>query len=209
MTYTELVEAALSYADRSDIEVTNAIDTFIVLAEAKMNRLLKTRKQSARIYTPTVEGQEFYSFPPDYSGMRDIQVNSELTFDQSHSSTPMSYMTPEQFNVKRNDPNGVNLYYTIIANQLQIYPKQEAGKTIEMVYYQKVPPLSESAASNWMSEDNPDAYLAGVVAEIELFVKNYEVASSWNGRMISAIDEIDNADELERWSGSQLIVRLG
>lgn len=208
MTYSELVEAAKAYADRSDIEVTTSINIFILLAEAKMNRLLKTRKQSARIYTPTVKDQEFYSFPPDYAGMRSIQLNSELTYNQSHNSMPMSYMAPEQFAVQRNNPYAGKLYYTIIANQIQVFPKHDAGKTIEIVYYQKVPPLSLAAATNWMSIDHPDAYVAGVVAEIELFVKNYEVASGWNSRMISAIDEIDSSDQVEQYSGSQLVMRI-
>lgn len=203
MIYSELLDIAVAYADRQDLEVNANMDVFIVLAEAKMNRLLKTRKQSARITTPTVTGQEYYSFPPDYAGLRDIQLSSG-----EDKSTPVSYMVPEQFNTQRNCPFGGKMYYTIIANQIQIFPKIDSGSEIELVYYQKVPPLNSTDDNNWMSLDNPDVYVAGVVAEIELFVKNYEVASSWSSRMASAINEIDNSDEIERWSGSQLITRL-
>lgn len=208
MTYLEIVAAALAYADRQDIEVADSIDTFILLAEAKMNRLLKTRKQSARIYTPTVINQEYYSFPPDYAGLRDIQLNSAISSEE-HSSAPMSYLNPEQFNLQRNKPYGGKLYYSVIADQIQIFPKQDAGKSLEIVYYQKVPALNEFEDFNWMSLDNPDVYVAGVVAEIESFVKNYEVAKLWNARMVQAINEIDNSDEIERWSGSQLVTRIG
>ena len=53
MNYTELVATSIAYADRYDLEVTDNVDTFIILVEARVNRLLKTRKQSARTYTAT------------------------------------------------------------------------------------------------------------------------------------------------------------
>lgn len=208
MNYQELADAARTYADRNDFEVIDNIDTFIIMAEARMNRVLKTRKQSNRAYTPTVEGQEYYSLPPDYAGIRDIQINSDLP-DVDHKTVPCHYLNPELFNIKANEPYGGKTYYTIIADQFQIYPKQSAGKTIEIVYYQKVPPLTATNFLNWMSQDHPDIYLSGIITEIELFVKNYETANLWDARMNRAIEELDNADIKERWSGSQLVTRVG
>ena len=80
MNYTDLVGAARAYADREDADVGNNMDIFIIMAEARMNRLLKTREQSTRAYVATVDDQEYYSLPPDYAGMRDIQLNSDLHY---------------------------------------------------------------------------------------------------------------------------------
>lgn len=206
MTYEELVAASRAYADRNDLEVVNNVNIFIVMAEARMNRVLKTRKQSARAYTPTVTNQEYYSLPPDYAGMRDIQLNS-TTPSISHTSCAFSYLAPEIFNERRNNPEAGKLYYCIIANQIQIFPVQDAGSTIEMIYFQKVQPLTEEANTNWMSIDHPDIYLSGIVAEIELFAKNYETSKLWDARMTRAIEELDSSDIKERWSGSQLTMR--
>lgn len=209
MTYEELIAAAKSYADRNDIEVADNVDIFIKMAEARMNRVLKTRKQSARVYTPTVTGQEYYSFPPDYAGMRDLQLNCGSP-GSDVKSIPFSYINPELLNSKRGQ-NSSELYYTVISNQLQIFPVQAAGSTLEICYYQKVQPLTseEGETTNWMSLDNPDIYLSGIVAEIELFAKNYEVAQLWDTRMTRAIEELESTNEKEVWSGSQLITRLG
>lgn len=210
MTYEELVLASKAYADRQDLEVDQNIDLFIVMTEAKINRLLKTREQTSRSISPTVEDQEYYGLPPDYAGMRDIQLDSEIpAAGVSHSTTPMTYLMPEQFNIQRNKPYGGTLYYCVIADQIQIYPCQAAGKAIEMVYYQKVPNLNEQAPDNWLSRSYPDIYLAGMISEIELFAKHYDAGQMWAERMGVSIAELDNSDIIERWSGSPLQIKVG
>lgn len=206
MNYEEVVNAAKAYADRNDIEVSNSVDTFILMAEARMNRVLKTREQSARIYTPTVTDQEYYGLPSDFRGMRDIQLNTESS--EGSLKAPMNYLSPMSFNIEQNRPYNGSLYYTIIANQFQIHPKQDVGNSIEIVYYQKVPNLNNLNIENWMSIDSPDIYLAGIVAEIEKFVKNYEVASAWDASMTRSISELKESDSAERWSGAPLTIRL-
>lgn len=206
MNYNEIVEATKAYTDRFDTEVSNNIDTFIRVAESKINRLLKTREQTKRAYILTVTDQEYYVLPPDYRGLRDIQLNTDLP-QNPHQTLPMTYINPEQMNVRRNQIYGGKLYYTIISNQIHIYPCQESGKSFEIVYYQKVPALTVTNANNWLSDEYPDIYIAGINSEIEYFVKNYAVAKEWAGRMALAIDELDFSDEEERWSGAPLQMR--
>jgi len=206
MKYQQIVDLAIAFADRQDIEVTANIDNFILLTEARINRLLKTRKQTARIYAPTRTGQEYYCLPGDYSGMRDIQLNSKIP-SQEHKITQFNYMSPEQMNVQKGKPTGDMLYYTVIADQLEIHPTQDAGKSIEMIYYQKVPPLSKVIEENWVSKNHPDMYTAGITGEIEKFAKNYESATMWFGELSSFVSELDYADDLERWAGQALVMR--
>jgi hypothetical protein len=208
MNYSELVAVSIAYADRYDLEVEQNMDNYIIMVEARINRLLKTRKQSARVYTATIADQDYYSLPPDYAGMRDVQLNSDSPLT-SHSVSPVSYLSPEIFNRRQNEPYGGCVYYTVLADQIQIFPKPtEDGQTIEMVYYQKLPPLTALNTTNWLSEDYPDIYLAGITAEIELFAKNYETADGWFERMKISVNELDNTDIVERWSGTALVTRI-
>lgn len=209
MNYSELVAATIAYADRYDAEVSDNMDTFILLTEARINRLLKTREQSTRAYTPTVADEEFYSLPPDWAGMRDIQLTNPDPKTVGNSVQSFNLLDPKMFDVKRGKPYDGMLYYTVIAKQIQIYPIQDIGCTIEMVYYQKVPPLSVSATSNWVSEDHPDIYLAGMTAEVSLFAKDYDTAQTWYNRLGTAVDELENVDLEERWSGDAPQIRLG
>lgn len=208
MNYDEIVLSGKAYADRHDIEVDENFDTFIIFAEARMNRVLKTREQTARVFTPAVENASYYPLPPDYRGMRDVQVNSALP-NQDHSVQVMDYISPYEFNIQSGKVYGGRAYYTIIDNQIQIYPCQAIGSSIEMIYYQKIPHLSEGDPNNWMSDEHPDIYLSGVMAEIELFVKNHDIATLWINRMLGGIEELDASDTTERWSGAPLRMRVG
>lgn len=208
MNYTELVDAAKAYADRQDIEVNQNIDLFISMVESKVNRILKTREQCERWYTAIVPGVEYYSPPLDYAGMRDCQINIGSPAGD-HKSYTVTYLNPEQFNIIRNQPSMGKMFYSFIANQIQIFPATLEGATLEITYYQKVPPISSTGnQTNWLLESHPDIYLSGLISEIEAFAKNYDVSALWQKRMSLAAAELDSSDEVERWSGNQLTMRV-
>lgn len=209
MTYNELVAAAKAYADRLDAEVNLSMPAFVLMAEARINRVLKVGEQTKRIYTNTVDNQEYYTLPSEYNGMRVIQFNT-IGVDDSQSTTfNLEYATPEQILSYQAANLGLGNYYTIVNNQIQVYPALPGNGTIEIVFYRKVPPLTASNQNNWMADDNPDIYLSGVCAEIELFVKNYEASKLWDDRMTRGIQEIKSNDVDKRWSGSTLVMRIG
>lgn len=209
MNYRELIAAAQLYADRNNIEISGSIDIFITMAEARMNRVLKTREQSARWYTPVVPFLEYYSMPLDYRGMRNLKLLVGIPSNNDNETVKMNYVPPESMDsVARTGAKG-EVYFTIEANQLRIYPAQEVGCTLEMLYYQKVPNLTLENDTNWMSEEHPDIYLAGMVSEIEIFTKNYEVGKAWDDKMSRCIAELEESDVTEMTSGPQMIVKLG
>lgn len=209
MNYADLMDLSRAYTDRYDNEVENNLDNFIVLVEAQVNRLLKTREQSCRAYVNTVADKEYYSLPPDWAGMRDIRISDPSPTSGSFKTTHLSLLDPVLFDEKRNGPDDGGCYYCVISNQIQIYPVQDAGLTIEMVYFQRVPSLNSTNTTNWISDDHPDIYVAGMSAEISLFAKDYPAATGWSDRMAAAVDQLDNVDWVERWSGDPLQVRAG
>ena len=210
MDYNQIVLAAKAYADRNDIEVNANIDNFILLAEAKINRVLKTAGQSKRVYTASLDYREFYTLPDEYNGMRTIHFNSGAVDSENSDTIQMFYITPEQVvDMQQRAEYGDKLYFTIINNQVQVVPCLPSGGTIEMVFYRKVPNLSATNTENWASIDHPDIYISAITAEIELFAKNYDAATLWNSRLLSCIDEIDNNDVDNRWAGNTMTIKVG
>ena len=210
MIYSRLIDAARAYCDRVDVEVNQNVKVFVLMAEARINRTLKVTEQTHRVYTRTMEGKEFYSLPEDFNGMRVVHFNTGDVDAQGSGTIQLHYVTPEQMiEMQESAYSETQTYYTILNNQLQLHKPLPNGGTIEMVMYRKVPPLSESNPSNWMSTDNPDIYLAGISAEIEMFVKNYDAAKLWDDRMTRAIEELKNNDSLNRWSGNTMVMRVG
>ena len=190
MTYDEIVALAKAYADRSsDAEIIDNIDFFIIMAEVKINRLLKTSEASTRATVLTLEDKEYYSLPTDYNGLRDV----ELQLDTKRATC--SYVSPEQMNIINNtiDPSGY--YYTIIAGNLHILPIQEASTILEIVYYAKLDNLTTSSSGyNWLSADYPDIYLAAIMVEISSFIKNGEAAMLWAQRVDKAVIALSNSE---------------
>lgn len=208
MDYLGLKDLATRFADRQDEEIAVLYPQYLAMAEARINRVLKTREQSTRAYTPTVKDTRYYSLPPDYRGMRDVQMTHQTPQDPRLTTRPMFYISPQKYNEIENSHVDGKLYYTVIANQIQILPAVDAGFTIEMVYYQKVPPLTETEPTNWMSADHPDIYIAALTGEISMFVKDYDAADKWFSRLNVAINELEVSDIKERWTGGDLTTRI-
>lgn len=198
MNYTEIKSLALGYADRTDTEVIDAMDGFIKVVESRINRALDVRKMAINATITRVEGAELYDLPSDFVGLRDIEISS------SEKRTTAHYLNPEQMNEQSNNPDG-GTYYTIIANQFQILPKSDSDN-LDIVYYQRVPNLNETDSTNWLSEDNPDTYVFGLLVEINSFIKDAEGAALWDNRFKSSVDEI-KSDDSSRWSGTPLQIR--
>ena len=216
MNHAEITSLALSYADRSDSEVTSRINDFILIVEARVNRFLKVRQMSVRTTIITALNQEYYGLPNDFAGIRDIEVSDPST---GLNRITLLYLNPEQMNNKvRNSqmdnefatgtPQETQIYYTIIANQLQIYPTQDS-KTLELVYFQHLPVLANTTPNNWLADLAPDAYVFGILTEISAFVKDAEAAQLWNTRFMGVLDGLAVNDQDERWSGTPLQIRLG
>jgi hypothetical protein len=203
MNYSDIVVAALAYSDRQDSEVSNNMGHFIRVVETRVNRKLKVQSMTVRSATPTVAGQEYYGLPEDFAGIRDIELREEML---SQARDTLQFLTPEQMNQYSNN-TGSKVYYTIIANQLQIMPAQESNKVLEIIYYRKVPNLNSTDTENWLSTQNPDVYIFGILVEISAFTKDSEAAVLWEARFSVALDEIALDDAITRWSGPPLTVR--
>jgi len=208
MTYDEITSVALSYSDReSDAELPSKLDSFLRIVESRVDRVLKTQKMTIRTLLNTVQGQEYYGLPADFAGLRDIEIRGQDNIGgAARERVTLEYLTPEQMNSATGFSAGTgNIYYTIIANQLQISPTQD-NMVLELVYYRKLPNLTANDNTNWLSDDNPDTYVFGLMVEISAFVKNPDATSLWNSRFKESLGEIDLDDSKARWSGSMLTV---
>ena len=209
MNYTEIVDLAKSYSDRNDdIELTANMDNFIKIVESRVNRRLMVQKMAVRTLLTMVDGQQYYGLPSDFAGLRDIEIRNENldTGQESTFRTTLHYLIPEHMN-QANKYNAGFCYYTIVANQLQVSEPQD-GKILELIYYRKLPNLSDANPTNWMSVDNPDVYVFGLLTEISSFIKNIDATQLWDSRFNNALEEISTFDDTSRWSGTPLQVRL-
>ena len=203
MNYTEIINLALSYADRTDSDITNRMGDFISIVEARINRAIRVNQMATRSLIITVKGQEQFGLPKGFAGIRDIEVREK---DATKGLTAQ-YLNPEQMNGAKKVDFGGNIYYTIMANQIQLFPPQD-DKVLEIVYYKRLETIDEFNQTNWLSDRYPDCYIFGLIVEIESFVKNPTGAEMGNQRFESALAEISHEDQIDRWSGTPLTIKV-
>lgn len=206
MIYSEIQTAAYTYADRTDQETIDRYDDFLRIVEARINRVITTLKMSARTTLAMDEAITYYGMPLDFLGFRDLRVEG-TSVNGENATVTCQYRTPAQINELRNTTQiSGEVYYSVISDQLHVYPPQDDTHTLEMVYYQKIPPLTSTEDTNWISEEHPDTYIFGLLVEINAFNKDIEATGLWETRFKEAVGDISVKDIDTRWGNSDLLV---
>jgi len=198
-TFAQLKTAAANWLDRSDL--TDRIPEFITLAEARFNRILRIRDmETVSTAISTSAGTREYSLPTGFVQMKEFHLSTDPL-------TPLSYITPEMMTrLWAGSGQGKPEVFTIIADNVRLGPSPDAVYTTSMLYYKTFTALSDSATTNDMLTNNPDVYLYGTLLEAEPFIMNDERVQLWGMAFKQAIDDIQNQDNKDRHSGSELRV---
>lgn len=210
MDYSEIVEASLSFADRTDTETVAKIPVFIKMVESKINRVLRIQEVEVSTVIEMFDGGSTSggALPADFSEIREAAIY-DLGAD---AYVPMQYVTPKVFADLLKNPNlpvgrqyASQAVYTIRSNVLSTSAAFATGLTAVIQYYKRVVPLTEAEPDNEISALYPDAYIAGIVFEISSFVKNPDAAAAWNDQFNSILGELTSQNWLKKWPASSLV----
>ena len=198
-TFAQLKTATANWLDRSDL--TDRIPEFIALAEARFNRVLRIRDmETVSTAISTVAGTREYDLPTRFVQMKEFHLTTDPI-------TPLAYITPEMMSrMQAGSSKSKPQVFTIIADKVRLGPNPDAVYTTSMLYYQAFAALSDSATTNDMLTNNPDVYLYGTLLEAEPFIMNDERVPLWLAAFEKAVSDIQNQDNKDRHSGSQLRV---
>ena len=198
-TFAELKTATANWLDRSDL--TDRIPEFIALAEARFNRILRIRDmETVSTAISTAAGTREYSLPTGFVQMKEFHLTTDPL-------TPLAYITPEMMTrIWAGSGQGKPEVFTIIADNVRLGPNPDAVYTTSMLYYKTFTALSDNATTNDMLTNNPDVYLYGTLLEAEPFIMNDQRVQLWGMAFEKAIGDIQNQDNKDRHSGSQLRV---
>ena len=198
-TFAELKTATANWLDRSDL--TDRIPEFIALAEARFNRVLRIRDmETVSTAISTVAGTREYSLPTGFVQMKEFHLTTDPI-------TPLAYITPEMMSrMWAGSSKAKPQVFTIIADNVRLGPNPDAVYTTSMLYYKTFTALSASNTTSDMLTNNPDVYLYGTLLEAEPFLGNDQRVPLWLAAFQKALDDIQNQDNKDRHSGSQLRV---
>ena len=148
----------------------------------------------------TSAGTREYSLPTGFVQMKEFHLSTDPL-------TPLAYITPEMMTrLWAGSSKGRPEVFTIIADNVRLGPNPDAVYTTSMLYYKTFTALSDSATTNDMLTNNPDVYLYGTLLEAEPFIMNDQRVPLWMAAFEKAVNDIQNQDNKDRHSGSQLRV---
>ena len=198
-TYAELKTAIGEWLNRDDLD--SVIPNFISLAEAQFTRTIRHRTMGVRA-DATLDTPSF-AVPGDWLQTIRFQLNTNPV-------TPLLFVTPEQALEESQVYSAAQqpLFYTMIGEQFQVVPAPDGSYDAELLYYGKIPALSDSVATNWLLTESPDLYLYAALVQTAPYLKEDERLSIWAGLYQKLFDDMMLADERARIGSSKLKSRF-
>ena len=200
MNYTSLQEQVANHF--VSIELVPFVPTAIEMAEAEINRRLRAREMLARVFTtldPQANSPQFIALPPDFNAVRSVYVAGSDGYRLDF--LPMDNLRHD----KRALPDTGNpCSFTIIGNELELVPVPSDEEELEIVYYQKVPKLSDTNETNWLIENNPDIYLYGTLLQVSPYLDKDQRIPTWQQFYETALEELSIQSQRAEFSGGPL-----
>lgn len=201
---------AISVGVTADIETYDGLQTFLVehleldeetqdqlpslirLAEYRLDRLLTVPQRESVATVTATSGKG--ALPSNCRSVRAVrladgsplvQVSADTLFTQyGYSGTPS--------------------VYAIIDQSVWVGPS--ATQTLSVLYTTSLPTLGDSNASNWLLDQNADAYVYAAIRECEVFRGNDERAALASQALDGIIAEI-NRQAMKYRAGGPLVMK--
>lgn len=187
-TYSALQTSIGDFLNRSDL--TAIAPTWIALAEADINRRLRHWQMETR--TTLTLTSEYVTLPTDWL------ETVRLDWNSTYGSRRLRLVTPNAIQEQRSytaDPQ----MFTHEGNKLRIWPVPSSG-TGDLLYFAKVPALSDSATTNWLLTSAPDVYLYGALLHSASYLGEDARMGAWGQLYETALASLQRANDEARWT---------
>lgn len=192
-SYTTLKSEIAEWLNRGDL--TSLIPTFIQLAEAKIRRTLLHRLLIAR--STTTFDDNYVSLPSNFMRAKWVRVDD---------SAPLTYMPHQEFvdYDAQHTTAGEPKVFTVVGEHLMLSPTPDQEYELELVYFKRVPALSESNPTNDILSLSPDLYLYGALVHSAPYLHDDERVGVWNAGYVSAMAEMLQDDDYAQTPDNKL-----
>jgi hypothetical protein len=198
-TYAELKTSIGDWLNRSDL--TNAIPDFISLAEAQVERTLRTRQMIVRANA---------SFDAQYGAVpADFLETKSLKLTSTNPQTPLEFLSIDALDNKASEYTGSGKprFFGVVGGQFRLVPVPDATYTTELTYYAKLTKLSNSVTTSWLLTSSPDIYLYGALLQAAPYLQDDARIQVWSSLYDRAMSELQTADDRGASSGGALLTR--
>ena len=166
--YSELQGAVNDYLVFTDVGAV--FDTFLSMAEARLNREIRTREMEQVQAYSSHTGQDI-TLPTDYLEMIDF-------YETGSGGRTLSYLNPGQFwsLASSRATGGQAKYYTIIGEAIKLSPYSSTARNYELHHYAELAALTPTNTTNSLLSKAPDLYLYATLLEAQPYLADQERA---------------------------------
>ena len=193
MTYDSLYENIQSYLERSDAATIEKIPTFIMLAEQVIAADLKFLGNLTVNTSTMVQGEPVIDKPARWH--KTVSMNITV----GGKKQPVLLRKYEYLRNYWPDSTeqDVPLYYCDYDyTHWLVAPTPSEPFSFEVLYYERVQPLSSANQTNWFTEYAPQAMLYGSLLQAMPFLKNDERTQIWQAQYDQIINVLKAEDKL-------------
>ena len=169
LTYDSLTDMVKQYLERKDAAVVNAIPTFITLAEFEIAEQIKTLGQLQIVESTMTADNPVLQKPARWRKTVSMSVNV------NGKKQPVLLRKYEYLKNYWPDANqtDVPLYYADTDwDHWYLAPTPSTDFAFEVLYYERIPPLSSTNQTNWLTQNAPNTMLFGTLLQAMPFLKN-------------------------------------
>jgi hypothetical protein len=169
MTYDSLTSTVLQYLERSDAAVVEAIPTFITLCEFEIAQEIKTLGQLTIADATMTPSNPVLAKPARWRKTVSMSVKN---------GTTMQPVLVRKFEYLKNywptvTQTGTPLFYADTDYEhWYLAPTPDQAYDFEVLYYERIAPLSSTNQTNWLTQYAPNAMLYGTLLQAMPFLKN-------------------------------------
>jgi len=194
--YSTLQSAIADYLNRADL--TSQIQTFIQFVESDLNTRLRCREMIVR--ATATSDQEYVQLPADWVEAINLQIVD--------GASPLRYVTLDEGDIinKTQLLTQVSVY-SLMNGAIELIPAPSVDVEIEMIYYGKIPALTDVNTTNWLLTKAPDVYLYGALTHAAPFLMDDQRIPVFGNIYLKRVEELNQESQKSLHSGSPLLAR--
>lgn len=193
-TYSELQTAIASWSNKTNL--TTKLADFITLAEAKINRTLRTRWQETTLAPTGIDADYHIAIPDGCLAVKALWLDADPTWRVEQKTLDF---------VQQNIVQAGRPKYYAWDGENWIF--SGSADDITGTYFAAVPALSDSATTNWLLTSHPDVYLYSGLEQAAKYLRDVEGAVAWGSESARLLAELNSNSTADQISGGPLIAR--
>lgn len=190
---TDLVEEVRDEMDDDAFSLTR-INRAVARAEAIFNRDLRVPRMETEVQISVTSEQT--ELPNDFLQLRQV-------YAEGSPDNPLTSMSPQTLRKTYRGRSGTVCAYAIENRRIVVAPVGE--ETITLLYYARIPALTDDNPSNWLIEEHPDIYLHQCLAI--LFEKTGDLVRAERNLAVATklIEDANATGRKNRWGAGPLV----